>query len=149
MRATGREGCLQVRLGRKKYNGPFRCPRLSGRLHRKGNVESVGPTPTRPPIRAVPFVFEANAAAAASRRLPVRPGVGTNPGEENLIRGISIMQRVLRRLIAAGRATTISGHHMFYVWRGSGTAGTSVRFNVCTDGDFRVESAADKLRSRR
>ena len=54
-------------LGRKKYNGPFRCPRLSGRLHRKGNVESMGPTPTRPPIRAVPFVFEAN--AAASRRL--------------------------------------------------------------------------------
>jgi len=115
-------------------------------------VQSMGPTPILPPIRAVPFVFEANAAAAASRRLPVRPGVGTNPGEENLIRGISIMQRVLRRLIAAGRATTISGHHMFYVWRGSGTvgtAGTSVRFNVCTDGDFRVESAADKLRSRR
>ena len=61
----------------------------------------MGPTPILPPIRAVPFVFEANAAAAASRRLPVRPGVGTNPGEENLIRGISIMQRVLRRLIAA------------------------------------------------
>jgi len=34
-------------------------------------VESVGPTPTRPPIRAVPFVFEAN--AAASRRPPVGP----------------------------------------------------------------------------
>ena len=64
-------------------------------------MQSMGPTPILPPIRAVPFVFEANAAAAASRRLPVRPGVGTNPGEENLIRGISIMQRVLRRLIAA------------------------------------------------
>ena len=55
-------------------------------------MQSMGPTPILPPIRAVPFVFEANAAAAASRRLPVRPGVGTNPGEENLIRGISIMQ---------------------------------------------------------
>ena len=50
----------------------------------RGNVESVGPTPTRPPIRAVPFVFEAN--AAASRRPRVGPGrpQGTNP------RGLSI-----------------------------------------------------------
>ena len=42
----------------------------------RGDVQSMGPTPILPPIRAVPFVFEANAAAAASRRLPVRPGVG-------------------------------------------------------------------------
>ena len=104
----------------------------------------MGPTPILPPIRAVPFVFEAN--VAASRRLRVGPGrpQGTNPRglcipwlacvhtpllakvtkrvesvgdavcrEENLVRGLSIIQRVLRRLIAAGRATTISGHHFF------------------------------------
>ena len=50
----------------------------------RGNVESVGPTPSRPPIRAVPFVFEAK--AAASRRPRVGPGrpQGTNS------RGLSI-----------------------------------------------------------
>ena len=43
-----------------------------------------GPHPDPPPIRAVPFVFEAN--AAASRRPRVGPGrpQGTNP------RGLSI-----------------------------------------------------------
>ena len=43
-------------------------------------------------------------------------------GEESSVKFISIIQRVLGRLIAAGRATPIPaefpGHPIFYVWRG-------------------------------
>ena len=38
-------------------------------------------------------------------------------GEEKSVKFISIIRWVLRRLIAAGRATTISVHSIFYVWR--------------------------------
>ena len=48
-----------------------------------------------------------------------RPLETLSAGEENSIQFISIIQRVLRRLIAAGRATAISEHYIFYVWRGN------------------------------
>ena len=64
--------------------GQFRCPSPSGGLRRMERRVICGPHPDPPPIRAVPFVFEAN--AAAPRRPRVGPGrpQGTNP------RGLSI-----------------------------------------------------------
>ena len=64
------------------YQGSVSMPKAVG--HRKGKRGIAGPHADPPPIRAVPFVFEAN--AVASRRPRVGPGrpQGTNP------RGLSI-----------------------------------------------------------